>query len=518
MCILSVRWVPGGMGRAGSTLETERKYDSDEGALAGELGGFLGEIVHGEPRIERMSAMYYDTSSVALLRAGITLRRREGGHDEGWHLKLPAGDDSREEIRLPLTLSGKKPPEEFVALTRVHTRGQPLTPVALLETERRSWTLTDADDHELLELVEDNVTGHTMGASTMSRSWRELEVELGEYGQPKLLDRVEREFARLDVHRAEQSSKLARVLGDPGAAEEAATKPGSAGEAVLRYLHEQVERLRSYDPLARRDAPDAVHQMRTTSRRLRSALQAYRRVLRRRDTEPLVRELKWLGGELADARDAEVMLERMTGALGSLPDELVLGQVSAHLTRTLERRHADGHQRAVAALDSERYLRLQDMLDALLAEPPWTSRARRAAGKELPKAVAKSWRRTGKRFDAAWDRSGSPDERALHEARKAGKRLRYAIEVAEPVVGKPAKRFRRRLKNVLSHLGVHQDAVTARPVLRDLAGRVHLDGGNGYTYGVLHGEEQLRAYQARRALPSAWDRLRRRKHRKWMSS
>ena len=48
---------------------------------------------------------------------------------------------------------------------------------------------------------------------------------------------------------------------------------------MLAYLREQADRLRRFDPLVRRDAPDSVHQMRVASRRLRSVLPAYRRVL-----------------------------------------------------------------------------------------------------------------------------------------------------------------------------------------------------------------------------------------------
>ena len=52
-----------------------------------------------------MRAVYHDTADLTLFRWGITLRRREGGHDEGWHMKLPvAGADgsTRDEMRLPL--------------------------------------------------------------------------------------------------------------------------------------------------------------------------------------------------------------------------------------------------------------------------------------------------------------------------------------------------------------------------------------------------------------------------------
>ena len=57
-----------------------------------------------------LSATYYDTADLRLLRSRMTLRRRRGGSDAGWHLKLPAGADSRDEVRHPLGRYRKPPP------------------------------------------------------------------------------------------------------------------------------------------------------------------------------------------------------------------------------------------------------------------------------------------------------------------------------------------------------------------------------------------------------------------------
>ena len=73
--------------------------------------------------------------------------------------------------------------------------------------------------------------------------------------------------------------------------------------------------------------------------------------------------------------------------------------------------------------------------------------------------------------------------------RKAAKRARYVIEAAEPALGKKATNLRKRVKKVQSLLGDHHDTVVNRPVLRDLGGRAQLDGGNGFTFGVLHAAE-----------------------------
>jgi CHAD domain-containing protein len=520
--------------------ETERKYEADDAVVLLDPARLLGLDPGSQPEEQQLEAVYFDTPDLRLLRAGVTLRRREGGADEGWHLKLPAGQDSRDELRLPLTRTRSKPPAEFVALTRLNTRGTALGPVAQLNTQRRRWVLSDAQGHELAELVEDQVSAHTMGKQTTAVSWREVEVELGEHGQVELLDRIERELLEIGAHRSASGSKLGRLLAGQlaaapdrdstkGSAKDSTkgsgnsgkpkVKRGSAGEAVLAYLDAQAEQLRAQDPLVRRDAPDSVHQMRVAARRMRSVLQAYSNVIDREATRSLTDELKWLGGELAGARDSEVIEERLTSVLHTLPEDVVLGPVSAQITRSLQRRGAEGREAALAALDGDRYLALHDAVDQLLADPPLTSRASRPARKELARSVANVWRRLRKRMasaDAA--SSGNEHDVALHEARKSGKRLRYALEVAEPSVGKRADRFRSRAKDVHTLLGDHQDSVVARPVIRELAAQAHLDGGNGFTHGVLYGLEVVRAQRAELELPEAWQRLGKPKNTKWLKT
>jgi CHAD domain-containing protein len=503
-----------------TTREIERKYDAIEGLELLDPASLLGFDTATGPHEQDLEAVYFDTADLRLLRAGVTLRRREGGSDAGWHLKLPAGKDSREELRLPLGRSPRRPPAELVALTRVYTRDAVLAPVAELSTRRRRWVLADSAGRSLAELVDDQVRARTMGKQTTTVSWREVEVELGEHAQQKLLDRIERRLFKVGAQRAGSSSKLGRLLADQLPPDVATPRPGparSAGEVVLAYLGAQAQRLRRYDPLVRRNAPDAVHQMRVAARRMRSALQAFGRVIDRAHTRELTAELKWVAGELGGARDAEVMAERFAAMLAEVPEELTLGPVHTALTRSFERRGADAREVALAALDSDRYLALHDRIDALLADPPVTARARRPARRELPKSIRRVYCRVEARMaDAARQPSGENRDRALHEVRKVAKRLRYASEAAHPALGKPAARLRKRLKAVQELLGEHQDAAVSRPVLRALAAQAHLDGGNGFTYGLLYAAETARAERAKNNLPPVWERMRKPKNTAWL--
>jgi CHAD domain-containing protein len=276
----------------------------------------------------------------------------------------------------------------------------------------------------------------------------------------------------------------------------------------MDYLRRQAEQIRAQDPLVRRDSPDAVHQLRVGARRMRSALQAYGKVIDRSATRSLTGELKWLGGVLSEARDSEVIEQHLIEAISELPGELVMGPVASQVTRSLSRRRSDGQAAAIAALDSDRYLALHDAIDTLLDEPPLRKGAGRPAHRELPRHMGRAWRRVAKRMAVAEALEPGPErDHALHEVRKAAKRLRYAAEVAAPAAGKRARRLRKRAKSVTTQLGDHQDAVVAKAVIRRLAVAAHLDGGNAFTFGVLHGVESERAVTAERALPRAWKRL-----------
>src|SRR5947207_1979522 len=159
--------------------ETERKYQAGPGILTLPPLDDLPRVgsVSG-PEEETLDAEYYDTSDLRLIREGVTLRRRRGGADEGWHLKLPAGGDSRDELRLPLAAPDSAIPGELAGLVRAFSRGQPLQPVAHISTVRRRTVLRDDSGASLAEVVADDVSAQSLGASTTISGWQEAEIEL----------------------------------------------------------------------------------------------------------------------------------------------------------------------------------------------------------------------------------------------------------------------------------------------------------------------------------------------------
>ena len=79
-------------------LEVERKYDVGEDDELPVLESLPGVDRVGPPEDEALDAVYFDTAGLALASRGITLRRRTGGHDDGWHLKLPVAVGERQEF------------------------------------------------------------------------------------------------------------------------------------------------------------------------------------------------------------------------------------------------------------------------------------------------------------------------------------------------------------------------------------------------------------------------------------
>jgi CHAD domain-containing protein len=327
--------------------EIERKYDAAGAPPALDavtsMTGVAGVAAVSRQDEQILDAVYYDTEDLRLIRAGVTLRRRTGGEDAGWHLKLPAGADTRDEIRLPLAAPAAKP----------------------------------ADDP-------------------------------------------------------------------------------AAGMADR--------------------------------------------------TRPLCDELKWLAAVLGQARDAEVLLARFTSELAAIPADLVAGpvgtRIAGHFTAQLEHARAA----AVRELDGQRYLSLLDDLDALLADPPLTPLAAGKAGTVLAKPVRRAGRRL-RRALADVPAAGDKDT-AIHQARKAAKRARYAAEAAMPALGRQASRQAARAKELQGLLGDHHDSVVARTVLRGLAGDARAAGEDTFTYGVLHERQACQASEIERMLPQVAARSR----------
>ncbi len=509
-----------GEGRGPSeSVETERKFRVHGLFKLPTLSSETWSL--DEPVTSVLSASYLDTDDLRLARWKVSLRRREGGSDEGWHLKLPVEGETREELTLALTDGTlDEPPAALTDLVLSLTRAAPLTVAATLRTERTTYGVRDPEGALLAELTDDSVSVLD-GGRTVAR-FRELEVELVD-GGAEVLDSLEGELTSAGAVRGGTLSKVARALGPQAAASPDVPKPAPvrppdpAGLAVQAYLARNTRALLAHDRGVRRDAPDSVHQMRVAARRLRSGLKVFGPLVEAEPARRLRDELAWLAGSLGEVRDREVLRDRLLADMDRLASDVDLDLDTA-AARTLIRSAfgkdlAAARRRVLDTLRSARYLNLLDELVHVCSRPPLTTAADQSCAEVLPPLVRRAWRRLER--DVKKLSVDGPDSE-WHEARIAAKGSRYACEAVEPIFGKPARRMARLVEQVTEILGEHQDAALAADAVRALAGRQRLSGSTGFALGLVHGIERDAVSETRRQLVEAWPEVSRSRHRQWL--
>lgn len=470
-----------------------------------------------------LASTYVDTADVRLAREGISLRRRTGGHDAGWHLKLPAAPTPgiRDEIQLPLEAGAvDRPPQQLTWLVQAIVRTDPLAPVASLRTERRTWMLRDPSGEVIAELVDDTV--HVVGADgQVSARFRELELEEGPAATSDAVERISAVLRDSGAVGGEFVAKVVRALGPEATAPPEVpepTDPGpdvAASEAIAAYLARYTRALRAADIAVRRDSEDAVHKLRVATRRLRSGLRTFRPLISREWADHLRDELRWAAGSLGRFRDTEVLLSRLQ------PGRPMAAEPGRQLVRDrMTHRMAAARQDALALLGSSRYLQLHEALVDACADPACTDAAERPAGAVLPPLVADAWRRLDERAhhllaEESQTAYGAPDDR-WHSARIAAKRVRYAAEAVAPVIGKNAEKFAKAMESVTEVLGDHQDAAHAATVAEEFA--VDADADLAFALGVLCGAERAHVSSARAEFAAIWPKVSKEKLRQWFDS
>lgn len=497
--------------------------------LAGLPG--VARVAGREP--QRLVATYWDSPRLDLARAGVSLRRRTGGHDEGWHLKVPlAGDgaEGRRRAEHRADVAPTTPPDALVALVRSRLRDTDPVPVVELVTTRTTTLLLAEDGSVLAEVADDVVEArapHASDAGARGDSgttaatdsgglppWREWEVELAA-GDDALLTAAGAALAEAGgVPR--EASKLARALGAAIPARPSHDPAdGTAAEAVRARVARDVERLLAAETGVRLGDDEAVHDARVAVRRLRATLGVFRPVVDRAVTEPVREQLQHVGRVLGAARDPHVEQSALLARLDDEPVELVLGPVERRVVDDRSAARDAALARAVELLDSPEHLRLLATLDAWSTALPRGPRSDDAAQDVLPRRVARAWRRLEQRAQDAEDAARDARDAARHELRKSARRARYAAATAALVVGRPARRSAARAHDVQDVLGRQQDTVVRRETLRRLGVQAHLDGENAFTYGRLHALEQAAADAADRVAVRAVRRALAPKHRSW---
>ena len=202
----------------GDHLETEQKYDADAEFVLPDLGSLpeLGGRRIADPRRIYLSATYFDTDDFDLLEHRVTLRRRVGGDDEGWHLKLPVRKDTRQELHAPLDEGTEgSVPARLASQVEEITAGKHLHPVAILDTERTVVRVPGPPADAQVEVADDKVTATRFDKTDRDpMAWREIEVEVvsGDARAAAMLETVGRALREAGARPSASGSKLARVM------------------------------------------------------------------------------------------------------------------------------------------------------------------------------------------------------------------------------------------------------------------------------------------------------------------
>lgn len=196
-----------------SHVEVERKFSLSEAAGFPDPAAWPGVDAVSAKRSFFLDATYFDTRDLVLARCGITLRRRLGGTDAGWHLKLPQSSDAREEIQLPLEASDDAETVPAVLSARVADilGDQILEAVCRVGTHRSEWDVEGAG-RVLATTCEDRVHVENLIDPGQNRQWHEMEVELV-HGDSDFLQAVTDHLAQCGVLQATISSKLRAAMG-----------------------------------------------------------------------------------------------------------------------------------------------------------------------------------------------------------------------------------------------------------------------------------------------------------------
>lgn len=482
-------------------VETEAKLAAGPDLELPPLGDVIGgvEVVDAPPMT--LDARYFDAADLRLLRAGITLRHRtgEGGADGAWTAKLDVGGPRdgvarREEQVVPGPID--RLPGELAARVRPWLRSAPLVEVAHLRTTRRPTFL--ATEGEVVGEVDDDEVSVLVGDDVSAR-FREIEVETRD---GDLLDRIVAALRDAGAGAPDPVPKIVRALGPAASEPPDVISPflderSRAGDVLQAGIASAVLQLVSSDGAVRAGTVEGIHKARVACRRLRSDLRTFRSLVEDSWAEPLRGELRWLAGELGAVRDRDVLRKRLVEQIATLPDRDAAA--ADDVLRHLDGERAAALSRAIAAIDSDRYLQLLDALVDAAARPPATSEARRPALDVVPDLAGAAFRRLRRHVRRLPDR---PSDEDLHDLRIQAKRARYAADVALPVVGTPAKRYTRALSRLQDVLGELHDCYVADEWLHDAA--TTSDGPTAFVLGELAAKQREASAELRTRWRPAW--------------
>lgn len=283
-------------------------------------------------------------------------------------------------------------------------------------------------------------------------------------------------------------------------------------EAGRKTLHYHFERMLQHEPGSRRGHdPEAVHDMRVATRRMRSAFRIMKPFFKKRAIRAFQRSLRTTARRLGAVRDLDVLLEKARNFEAAHP-----GSDLAPLIAHWEDRRHSAREALIAYLDSKAFARFVERFDAFLKQPGKGAKPLPEAGETTPYQVRHMvphliYRRYEcvRAYETALDH---PDDATLHALRIDIKRFRYMVEFFAELMGPEAARVIEACKMMQDHLGDLNDANVALAMLEPFVAqhdsafsgiphfiRPDIDGVRDYIDATRAERQHLRA-----TFPAAW--------------
>ena len=464
------------------------------------------DVAGGAGKTKTLASTYFDTPSGALAKAGMALRVRRDGEEWVQTLKTAqAAGGAMGRGEWEAKTPGAKPVLALLRDTPAHKalgRSRKLTPLFTVDVERR--IAVRALDHASIEVALDR--GRVVAADR-SEPLLELELELKDGAPAELLafaarTRKAHGLALSFATKAGRGLALRAKTG-PRAVKfrPPSVSPGmSAGDgfrAIARAALEQA--VNNAERLAETPGPEVIHQMRVGVRRLRSAISTFKPVVTDRRTAGIVAELRWLTGELDQARNLDVLL---AGAYRRAARRKTDATGLADLGRQLRLTRTTAYARARSAAQSERFRAL--VMDTLvwIEVGPWGGKrggGKKASGaktREMPLAqfAAKALQRRRKKALKGCGDLERMTREQRHALRIDCKKLRYAADALSPLSDHPRRtaRFIDALRALQDKLGELNDIATGERLAQGLTTIPTVAGATDWAAGRLIGGEAAR--------------------------
>ncbi len=483
----------------------------------------------GEELILR--SVYYDTAEADLRGRGIALRVRDDGRRRVQTVKqTTASSICRGEWEQEI--AGPAPDLAAVAdsplIKTLGSKGaSALKPAFEVTVERARRDVVVGDGLVEVALDRGAVSADGYGAPIC-----ELELEL-KSGAPGLLFELARglsERASLELSFLTKAERGYALMDGTGLSPVKAVRP----MVGLKDTAERAFRAIACSALAQITAnarvlrstrrPEAVHQLRVGVRRLRTAIGLFGPMLADDRLPAIKTELKWIAGELDEARNLDVLIaESFRPVAARRRDIIGLGALGSNLLSAQTR----AYDRAEAALRSRRFSQLTLETAAWIETGAWAGdvdpmqaalrqRPARTLAAEILSAHHRKVIRRGRKLEML-----SPEAR--HRLRIEAKKLRYAGDFFAALYrGKAARRLARLTKALAAFqqgLGVMNDISVGGGLIARLVGaapagagasgpaRRNRDAAQAFAAGQVWADRQTDVPRAMRCSLAAWRRL-----------